>query len=240
VAVSRFESIVQSVNRAADELSAADGALDGVGNVMSRARELAVQLSNSTYSVSERASAATEVNGLLQQTLGLLNTRVGNRYIFGGTLDSAAPFDSTGNYSGDGGVRQVEIAPGVVQNASVRADIAVKGVGGGTDVIATLTALSTALLSNNVAGVQATLSGFDAGITQVATARSGAGSAMSVLDAAAEAGRAGKLAEETTLSHLADADAIEAASRLALAERALDASLTASARSFRLTLLDKL
>lgn len=236
----RFDSIVQSVTRATDELGAADGALNGVGNVLSRARELAVQLSNSTYSASERATAASEVSGLLQQTVGLLNTRVGNRYIFGGTSDATPPFDATGGYLGDVGTRQVEIAPGIWQDASVRADVALKGVGGGTDVLATLTALSSALASNDVAGVQASLTGLDAGIGQVAAARSGAGTAMSVLDAAAEAGRAGKDSEEITLSNLADADAIESASRLALAERALDAALTASARSFRLSLLDKM
>jgi len=41
-------------------------------------------------------------------------------------------------------------------------------------------------------------------------------------------------------SRLMDVDAIEAASRMALNQRALEAALEASAQSFKLSLLDKL
>ncbi len=47
-------------------------------------------------------------------------------------------------------------------------------------------------------------------------------------------------AEKKRASDEVDADAIDASSRLALAQRALDASLSAASQSFQLTLLDKL
>ncbi len=237
---SRYGAIKGAVEAANDELASTDGALDAVGSALSRARELAVQLANPIYSAAQRASAAEEIDGLFKTVVAQMNTRVGQRYVFGGFKDGAPPFSAAGVYLGDPGVRQVEIAPGVRQAVSVRADVAISGVGGGTDVLGTLSALSAAMTANNIAGIQNSLNGLDTGIIQISSARSQAGSSMVVLDAASAASRAGRDAATTSVAGLAEADTIESASKLALAQRALDASLTASARSFQLSLLDKL
>lgn len=236
----RAGDIARQLGVATDELQAADGALEGVGNVLSRARELTVQMANGNYTAVDRANAAKEVQGLFQEALGLMNTKAGHRYLFGGFQDQAPPYDATGSYVGDTGVRQVEVAPGKLVDASIRSDVALKGVGGGTDVFATLTALNTALAANDVAGVQNALTGLDAGIQQVASARSQAGSSMSAFDVATYALQALKTEALGAQAHLQEADAIEANTRLAQATQALDAALTASARTFGLTLLDKL
>jgi flagellar hook-associated protein 3 FlgL len=46
--------------------------------------------------------------------------------------------------------------------------------------------------------------------------------------------------EKSNISRMAEADVFESATKLALAQRGLEAALTASARSFDLTLLNKL
>jgi flagellar hook-associated protein 3 FlgL len=250
---SQLDGIATTAGRASGELAAADGALDTVSNALARARELAVQLSNGTYSASERASGAAEVKGLISTVASALNTRVGNRYVFGGTRDGAAPFDGvvldgagnvdttlTGAYHGDALVRQVEIAPAVLQDASVRADVALKGAGGGTDVLATLGDLANALTANDPTATAATLTGLTQGTTQVATARSTAGANMAALDAAVTANQAARDGAKKRISGLADADPVQSASALALAQTALQASLTATSQSFQFSLLDKL
>jgi flagellar hook-associated protein 3 FlgL len=236
----RYEAIISATGRANDEITAADSALSGLSDVFSRARELAVQFANATYNAAQRNVGANEVSTLYQHAIALLNTQVDNRYVFGGNLDSAPPFDASGNYLGDAAVRQVEIAPGVLQNASVRADVLAKGVGGGTDTLAALQALGTALSNNDLAGIQAALQPLESSIAQVANARTQSGSIESVLDAASTASRAARDAEKEKASHEADADTVDSASKLALAQRALDASLSAASLSFKLTLLDKL
>lgn len=249
----QLDAIATAAGRASDELAAADGALDGVASALARARELAVQLSNATYSASERASGAAEVKGLISSVVSALNTKVGNRYVFGGTRDDAAPFDGlvldgagnvdtalTGAYHGDAAVRQVEIAPGVLQDTSVRADVALKGAGGGADVLASLGALANALSADDPAAVAATLTGLTQGTTQVATARGAAGAAMATLDAAVTANQAARDDAKKRTAGLADVDPVQAAAELAFAQQALEASLTATAQSFRFTLLDKL
>lgn len=228
--VDQTDALAKAMDAANAELTTADGALDGVGADLSRARELAVQLSNATWSAPERAAAAAEVDGLFKHAVGALNIKAGQRYVFGGFKDDAPPFDAAGNYAGDAGVRQVEVAPGLRLDASVRADVALKGAGGGTDVLAQLQALSTALATNNVAGIQGSLTGLDAGIDQVATARQQLGSHQAVLDVASAATKAAHVDSQARLAGLADADSIDAATSLAQAQQALEAVLTALAK----------
>jgi flagellar hook-associated protein 3 FlgL len=239
-AANRADAIMATAQQAGDELAAVDTALNDVTNGLARAREMAVQFASAGYTAAQRGAAAGEAQSIIDQLVASLNTRVGNRYVLGGTLDGTPPFDAGGNYAGDAGVRQVEVAPGILQDASVRADVALKGVGGGTDVLATLGALVTALRANDQAGVQATIGALAAGTDQVAVARSQAGNAMAAFDVAAEANRAVRDDATARSAHLTDVDVIDANSQLALAQRALEASLTATASGFKLTLLDYL
>jgi flagellar hook-associated protein 3 FlgL len=234
----RADAIGTAAQRAGDELAAADGALGDVTNALARARELATQFASAGYTAAQRASAADEVKSLQAQIVSALNAKVGGRYLMGGTLDGQPPFDAAGNYAGDGQVRQVEIAPGVLQDASVRADVALKGAGGGVDVLATLGTLQTALRANDQAGVAATLTPLATSTDQVAVGRSQVGNAMAAFDTAVTVNQAARDLARSQASHLTDADAIEANTRLALAQRALEASLTVTSQGFKLTLLD--
>lgn len=236
----RAQAIGEAAGRAESELYTTDSALGSAADLFGRARELAMQLSNSTYDATQRAGAAVEVDQLIKGLVGVLNVSVGNRYVFGGLRDDAPPFDAAGNYLGDDGVRQVEVAPGVLEDASVRADVAFKGVGGGADAFATLQALADALRANDPQAVAATLGGFDQVTNQISVARTTAGSSATVFLAAQTATADVVESETKSLADLQEVDIVEASTRLALAQRALDAALSASAKSFELTLLDKL
>jgi len=236
----RADALGKAMGAAIDELEAAGSALGSVGDALVRAKELAVQMANATYSATDRLNAAKEVDGLVNTVIGLLNTQVGARYLFGGFKDGSPPFDSTGTYQGDDGVKKVEVAPGMTIDASVRADVAINGVGGGVDVLATLNAFSAALKVNNVAGVQGSFVGLDASLSQVTLARSGTGVQASVLDVAIAATKVRRDDSLKSLSTLQDADAVDAMTRLAQAQQALEATLTAAAKSFQISLLDKL
>ena len=237
-ALDRAQALSQVASRASDELGAADGALSQVTEALSRARELAVQMANASYSAADRAGAAAEVDGLGQQISSALNLKVGNRYVFGGSKDHAPPFAADGTYAGDALVRQLEIAPGVVQDASVRADVVIKGAGGGVDVFAAIAALSTALKANDAAGVRSSMDALTTATTQLATGRSAVGADIASFSAAKGAADAASLTEKTTVSGLQDADVVDAATRLALAQHALEASLAATSAGFKLSLLD--
>jgi len=236
----RAGAIGKAASAASDELSAVDTALNDVTNSLARAREIAMQMGSAGYTAQQRADAAGEVQGLLTSIVASLNTQVSGRYVMGGTLDGTPPFGPTGTYSGDAGVRQVEVAPGVLQDASVRADVAFKGAGGGTDVLTALGQMVTDLQANNQAGVASALTALDAGTTQVAAARQQVGSDMSAFDAAVTINKTAQDAAVKRSSHLTDADVVDSATKLAQAQQALQASLTATAQGFQLTLLNYL
>jgi flagellar hook-associated protein 3 FlgL len=238
--LSRLDAINQGASRTNDEMGVADSSLQQLSDVVARARELSVQMANDSYSVVERTNAAAEVDTLFRQSVALMNTAVNGRYIFGGTKDSQPPFDAAGNYTGDTNVRQVEVAPGVVEDASVRADVAVKGAGGGTDLFATLSALSTALTTNNSNGIRGTLDSLDAVTHQVSNSLARVGASMDAFQTAQNVSAAIKLNTTASVSHEQEADAFDSTTQLALANHALDATLTAAAASFRMSLLDKL
>jgi flagellar hook-associated protein 3 FlgL len=238
--IDRMSAIGQNASRAGDEVDAADSSLQSLTDVLARARELAVQMGNDSYSAADRQGAATEVDGLVQQAVTLMNANVNGRYIFGGNKDQTAPFDTAGNYTGDTAVRQVEVAPGVLEDSSVRADVAVKGVGGGVDLFATLQSLSTALKTNNGDAIRGSLTDLGTATTQVTSTLAQVGS---MGDAFAIAQTLAKSTSDATTKNVAnqsESDVIESSSQLALANSALNATLTAAAQSFNLSLVNKL
>jgi len=236
----RQDGIFTAATRAADELRVVDGAMDQVTTTLTRAKELAVQLSNDTYSATDRSNAAAEVAQLFNAVVSQLNLRFGDRYVFGGTQDATAPFDAAGNYLGDANIRRVEIAPNVLQDASSRADVAIKGVGGGTDVLQSLQDFSTALTTNNAANIRAAVQSLDDGISQVSRERSRIGSMMNVFDVASTMAKQGRDAATDARGRLEDVDIFEASTRYAATQRALEASISAASQQFRLSLLDKM
>lgn len=236
----RQGAIFSAAGHASDELVAVDGALDQVTTSLTRAHELAVQLSNDTYSAADRSNGAAEIQQLFTAVVSQLNLRFGDRYVFGGMKDGAPPFDATGTYLGDANVRQVEIAPGIMQGASLRADQALKGVGGGVDVLAELTNLSTALTTNNGANIRAAVQSLDDGLKQVSNLRSRGGAMMNVFDVAANTAKSFRDSAQDARSSLEDVDFFEASTRYAATQRALEASMSVAAQQFKLSLLDKL
>ncbi len=238
--IDRMAAITQNAARAGDEVDASDSALQSLTDVLARARELTVQMGNDSYSAADRQGAATEVDGLMQQAVTLMNTNVDGRYIFGGNKDQTAPFDTSGNYSGDTAVRQVEVAPGVLENSSVRADVAVKGVGGGVDLFATLQSLSTALKTNNGNAIRGSLTGLETATTQVTTTLSQIGAMGDAFATAQTLAKSTSDATTKSVSEQSEADVIQSSSQLALANSALNATLTAAAQSFSLSLVNKL
>ncbi len=96
-------------------LGTADSAMSSVMGQVQRTRELVLQgMSNGSGGSPEaREAIATEVDQIHQATIGLANTRYGNRPIFGGTTASGQAYDATGTYQGDNTVIQRTVGDNV-------------------------------------------------------------------------------------------------------------------------------
>jgi flagellar hook-associated protein 3 FlgL len=239
-------AIAQATTQASTELSTADASLSAVGNALQQAVTLAQEMSSGVYPASELASQTQVVTNLQNEIVGALNAQVGNRYIFGGSIDDAPPFSIdpvTGavTYSGDGEVRQVEVAPGVFQNASVNVNNAVNGAAGppSVNIFTALGELSTALAAGTQTGpnsIQASEADLQTALSQVEAARTQEGSDAAAMQTASQLDQTAQTGATTALSNTVDVDEVTVATQLSEAQTVLQAALSASSKSFQLQL----
>ncbi len=105
----------KNAEAAKTRLNQEEGALIGVGNVLNRVRELAIQANNATQSDETRLSIAQELRLRLDELAGLANSKDSNsRYLFAGFQEQIQPFTRNSNgafdYNGDEGQRFVQIS----------------------------------------------------------------------------------------------------------------------------------
>lgn len=233
-------------------LNLEETALTGAGNVLQRARELAVRGRNDTLSDGDRAAVAGEVRALEEELLRLANTRTaGGEYLFAGhrTAEPAFVSGPTGVvYQGDGGQRAVELAPGrriTVNHPGGRAFMEVPDGSGGTEsLFATLRALADALENPADPAFQAEMGRLidqlERGQDQVSRLRAETGNRMQAVDVQAEFNEELKLQLQKTLSEVQDLDYAEAVARLNRQLVGLEAAQKTFTRVQGLTLFDYL
>lgn len=87
---------------ASQKVSLEDSILDQVSTAIQSAQSKVINSGNGSLSDDDRASLATDLQGIRDQIMNLANSTDGNgRYIFGGYKTESAPFDqATGQYGG--------------------------------------------------------------------------------------------------------------------------------------------
>ncbi|NLK62449.1 MAG: flagellar hook-associated protein FlgL [Fusobacteria bacterium] len=90
--LSEIEQYAKNVNASRTFLENTDSALGQLGKVLHRIRELTVEAANDTYEQNSRDAIADEIGQLTDEVVGILNAKVGNRYIFGGFNTIEEPF----------------------------------------------------------------------------------------------------------------------------------------------------
>jgi len=236
--ISRHVSQQAALGSAITELNAADTALGSITDSLRRAYELSMQVGSDTYSEVNRQQTALEVDGLFKQVVAQLNTKVGNRYIFGGTQDDAPAYLEDGTYMGDDGEHKIEVAPGLTETVSVGMNKLMNDPEG-VDVLGTLRAVSDAMKAGDGTAIRNLTGTLTRGMDQVLSGRVKAGATTNLLEMATTASQTLQDAATKNKSALVDTDYIEAASRLALSQHALDAAMASSTKSFELTLLSR-
>lgn len=108
-------------------LDETDSALGKVGEVLGRARDLALQGANGVLTDQERKALAEEVNELLHHLVQLGNSSVGGRFLFGGQRTDEPPYVEQASYvdppKSEGGddLIEIEISPAVKVSINVTA-----------------------------------------------------------------------------------------------------------------------
>jgi flagellar hook-associated protein 3 FlgL len=155
--LARIEQYQKNMDTAKGWLDINETVLDEVSELASSAQEIALQLSSGTQSAEVRTEAASHIDALISQAVGLGNTQLNGKYIFGGYKTATPPFarsvgtgPETVNYSGDANDFKVQIGP----NQTIAA-----GKNGGTifvgaNLFDSLIRLKQAIGANDQAAIQ--------------------------------------------------------------------------------------
>lgn len=141
--LSETEQLLSNIDSGNTQLNLTDAALDDMSSIIIRAQELAIAQANTTADDNSRTAVAEELNALINQMVDILNTRVGNRYIFAGHDSLKEPFAQYSNgvqYGGDSGSLDIEIESGTTLGISVPGSIllptAIEDLGGESNLYA--------------------------------------------------------------------------------------------------------
>jgi len=220
------------------KLQIADTALDGVEQMVERARTLG-QLS---LGEGNPASAyVTELNGLRDQIISAANTTNAGRYIFGGSITTTAPYvknpDTSVTYAGNNQDMPLQVS----RNSTLQTQVAGSDIfSGSVDIFTTMSDLATAMQAGDKAAIDAQVKKLEQFSDTVSVARSKIGG---YLNAAAnvdsELSSTG-LVRKSELSHVQDADLAQAITELTMNQQQLQATMAVGARLSQLTILDYL
>lgn len=218
-----------AVQSSRDRLAVTDNALASIGDIVSQVRTLAVQGSSDTYNADNRAGLGVQVRALFASALDSANAR-GNdgEFLLAGANSLVAPFDATGVYGGDASTRSVPSDGSLTDGVTIAGSdlTAARGV----DVLPLLDRVATALSTNDMAGLHATLTDLDTAVKQISLARSHGGSAMTVLDQVTAQRAVLEQDMSASIARFVEIDTVSAASELAKATQSLEVSRAVSSR----------
>lgn len=97
-----FEQFEKNIVSAKAFVEFSETSLGEVGELLIRAKELAIQqASDGAAGPETRKMVAKEIKQIFGQLVNIGNRKIGDRYLFGGYKTNKAPFDLKGNYYGD-------------------------------------------------------------------------------------------------------------------------------------------
>jgi len=214
-----------------DELLMEDQTLGGMEDAISRLREIAVQMSNDVMTPAARLNASIEVADIKSTMISLGNTQFAGKHLFGGQQIGADPFDSAGTYLGDATAISVNVGNGITIDTTISGGDLLRGASGGPDILQEIDNMATALGTNFIAGINASIESMDLSLGHVSDERAKVGSRMNVTD-----NFNGHLADidvtlAEDLSNLEDADILAAFSEMTRTKQGYESAMQVSVAS---------
>ena len=220
-------------------LNQTDSTLQQALNVARKVRDLTVQGSNTgAMSLTSRQALSTETASLRESLIGLANTTIAGRPLFGGITTGQRAYNPDGTYAGIAGT---DVARRVSSTESVRVDISGPEAfsAGGTDLFAIVDRISANLVTapENLATDLAEL---DEVMNVMMSAIADVGARSARLDREAQITVDHGLALESRLGEVENIDLPNTIMKLQMQQTAYEAALSATAKAITPTLMDYL
>lgn len=228
--VQRHEGFERNASRMQGELERQDSALSHSHDILTSARELAVQLGDDTLSPEQLATAAGQVESLRDSLLSLANSKEGDRYLFGGTQGSTKPYDAVGNATSSTAPTPREVTVG--EGMSVTPKTAPEVFGEGEqNVFTTLNAMADALRAGDTQAVRDNQAGLDAALKRIQSAQQHVGNELTKTDQAQAMAQSFKFADGEEIERLTGVDFAEAVGTMQQASTIYELGLKVAAEN---------
>lgn len=209
---SQIKGMAQGIRNANDGISlaqTAEGALNEVGNMLQRMRELKVQSSNGTYSTADKANITNEQTTLAAQISAVVkNTQFNNKQLFNAASSVTIQTGATSNDTVNIGLRDL-----TATYVAATGGAAATGSQLGAIVDFAPAAGSTELKAGGD-----TLANYDAAIADVSSIRAGLGATQNRLQSAVNSATSNMTNLAEAKSRIADTDFSEETTALAKAQ----------------------
>ncbi len=222
------------------QLRTAEEALDGMGSIISRLRELGVQMATALSGPAERENASVEVFALHESLIALANSRHGDKRLFAGQQTDASAFDSDGIYLGDSTAQSVQVAEGTTIEVTFAGDEVMRGAAGDIDILASVENFAEALAVNDVGAIQDALGDLDLSQQHLLDYRSQVGSRMALTNSLAAHFEMVEVSLLQDISTVEDADPLEAFSEVIRTQQAFQSAMQVSVASRNQSIFDLL
>ena len=230
----------RNISQARSYLESGESTLSNIGELLNRAKELALSQVTGTASAETRKIAAGEARQIRDQLILLANSKQNDRYMFGGRRTDAPPYDPQnpeGPFQGDNGDFSIIVGNGVTMNVAVSGQ---RAFGGPADPVLVLSKLIVGLEANDPAAISDQLDPLDQSLAQVTNERTDVGARLNRLDSTESHWDSFKINIQKTLSDTEDLDLVRAATELNAQQTAYQAALSSSAKIIQPSLLDYL
>lgn len=233
------EQYKRNIGSATARVNAEESVLDQLGQLLTRARELGISQNSSTADAATNAAALAELDSLLGFAADLANTRAGDEYLFGGDSSSAAPVPDPANPLAQPlptGVRRTEVSPG----RYVQAGHDAATVFGASGALSALSAMKTALQTNDRAGMATASAGLEGAFGKVQALVGDVGARTNQLEVTSANLDALQITLTTFRSDLQEVDLEAAMTQLVTRQTAYQSAMLATSKVLSLNLADYL
>jgi flagellar hook-associated protein 3 FlgL len=236
----------RNISQARSGLEAGEATLSDIGELMNRAKELALSQATGTASAESRRDVSAEVRQIRDQLIQLANSKQGDRYMFGGRKTDEPPYNpddpDIAVFKGDDAAVNVMLGDGVVMDMAVSGKQVFESSTDpvSVDPVVVLTKLIVGLDANDQTAISDQLDSLDQALTQVTNERADVGARLNRLDSTESHWADFKINIQKMLSNTEDLDITQAAMELTAQQTAYQASLSTTAKIIQPSLLDYL
>jgi flagellar hook-associated protein 3 FlgL len=243
-------SVTQQINTdlqsTTTEVNTGEQSLESAVTLFDQVQTLGAEGDTATATAASQADMGQQVNGILQQMVGLADTQVAGRYIFSGDSDQQQPYtiDTTqtppvvSSYLGSATTRMAQHPDGSTFPVALTAQTIFDSSDPTTNVFSLIENLANALNSGDSSAIQTAVSGLSTVGDYLNQQLAFYGTTQDTVQEATNYGQTLQTQLQTQLSNLEDADSAGAIEQLTQAQTQDQAALQSEALLPRTTLFN--